>query len=83
MVCLQPQGTWANDRTRAFRFSAMDAGRRSYAAEVGARGTQLNSDRHPDEPDRNCRPFTRQTAAGNFEKDQAETIADGLKAKGK
>jgi hypothetical protein len=34
-------------------------------------------------PDRNCRSFTRQTAAGNFEKNQAETIADGVKAKGK
>jgi hypothetical protein len=45
--------------------------------------TGLKSDRHPDEPDRNCRPFTCQTDAGNFEKNQAETIADGLKAKGK
>jgi hypothetical protein len=50
---------------------------------LGAQGTQLNSDRHPDEPDRNCRPFTGQTDADYFEKNQAETIADGLKAKGK
>jgi hypothetical protein len=44
-------------------------------------GTQLNSDRYPDEPNRNCRPFTCQTAAGKVDKNQAETIADGLKAR--
>jgi len=38
---------------------------------------------YPNEPDRNCRPFTCQTAASNLEKNQAETTADGLKAKGK
>src|ERR1700733_5811638 len=80
MVCLQPQSAWTNDRTRAFRFSAMDAGRRRYAAELSAQRTQRNSDRHPDEPDRNCRPFTCQRDASNFEKNQAETITNGLKA---
>jgi len=51
--------------------------------EVGAHGPQLKSDQYSDEPDRNCRPFTCHTAAGNFEKNRAEAIANGLKAKGK
>jgi hypothetical protein len=44
-----------------------------------AHGPELKSDRDPHEPDRNCRPFTCQTAAGNFERNRAEAIADGLK----
>ena len=28
LVCFNPRGAWTNDRTRAFRFSTMDAGRR-------------------------------------------------------
>jgi hypothetical protein len=70
---------WQNPRMR------LDHGRRltTISCESWRPRPQLKSDRYPDEPDRNCRPFTCQTAAGNFEKNRAEAIADGLKAKGK